>query len=396
MHLLHDEFFQSEAQLDSMAHTQTQRHRNRTGNDGHQQLGDTPPGAQPAISVRNVTAEELRELVATEAERLFFVVGFDADMTSATPPQVLSQLANPLACGYAHVPIATLATRGRIAPYEAWMAPTPVTRDVLHGVNIARTDDLLFGCVSVTQADDVSLEDVTRVAYCRIFDCIDAAGMPYLNRAWHYLPAINSPEQSMERYRRFSVGRHDAFVEKGRTIERDAPAASALGSPQTAANASLVIYFAATKTRGTPLENPRQVSAYRYPKDYGPRSPTFARALLAPPSQGIFYVSGTASIVGHETKHVGDVIAQTHETLANIRALQDEATRQGANHHARTTHVKVYVRNAGDSEIVHELVEAALVNEAADNVEIIYMEADICRSDLLIEIELLTHLEVHA
>jgi hypothetical protein len=58
--------------------------------------------------------------------------------------------------------------------------------------------------------------------------------------------------------------------------------------------------------------------------------------------------------------------------------------------------VKVYVRNAGDSEIVHELVETAFVNEDADNVEIIYMEADICRSDLLVEIELLTHLEARA
>jgi chorismate lyase / 3-hydroxybenzoate synthase len=379
-----------------MAYTQTQRNGSRTGNDGHQQLG-TPVTAPTAgldvqqhavaaatLSVRNVTAEELRALVLTDADKLLLVIGFDADVTSANPP-------HPLPCAYAHVPIATLAVHNRVAPFEVWTANKAVTRGAVQDVEFAMTGEVVFGCVAITQNSDTPLEEVTRTAYRRVFDCIDAAGMPHLCRAWHYLPAINSPEQAMERYRRFSLGRHEAFIDKGRTIEADAPAASALGSPQGASGASLVVYFAATRERGTPLENPRQVSAYRYPEDYGPRSPTFARALLAPSLQGIFYVSGTASIVGHESRHAGDVIAQTNETIVNIRALQQEARAHGASGRAAATHVKVYVRRASDVDIVRGLVEAEFLGDEAVAVEIVYMEADICRSDLLVEIELLTH-----
>jgi len=239
---------------------------------------------------------------------------------------------------------------------------------------------------------------------------MDGAGMRHFSRAWHYLPAINSAEQSLERYRRFSIGRHEAFVAKGRQIERDAPAASALGSKSMPAQpAQLVIYFIATASPGTPIENPRQLSAYKYPLQYGPKSPTFARAFLAPspqdifyvsgtasivghetPPQDIFYVSGTASIVGHETQHAGDVRAQTRETIANIGSLTSEGEKQGAHKIGdtrRATHIKVYVRHADDIAVVREEVEAAFAGGRP--VEIVYFEADICRRDLLVEIELL-------
>ena len=71
--------------------------------------------------------------------------------------------------------------------------------------------------------------------------------------------------------------------------------------------------------RRVPVENPRQVSAYRYPPTYGPRvadllargaGRTSAAATIA------LFISGTASIVGHETVHQGDVRAQTRRDAA--------------------------------------------------------------------------------
>ena len=38
----------------------------------------------------------------------------------------------------------------------------------------------------------------------------------------------------------------------------------------------------------------------------------------------MLFVSGTASIVGHETQHRGDVVAQTRETLANLSSVLAE------------------------------------------------------------------------
>ena len=63
------------------------------------------------------------------------------------------------------------------------------------------------------------------------------------------------------------------------------------------------------------------------PGDYGPRSPTFSRAALVyPAGQEILFISGTASIVGHQTVHPGDVVGQCRESMENIAAVLAEAT----------------------------------------------------------------------
>ena len=89
----------------------------------------------------------------------------------------------------------------------------------------------------------------------------------------------------------------------------------------------LQVYWLAARVAGTPLENPRQVAAYRYPRQYGPQSPTFARAMLPPAGSDMpLLLSGTASVVGHETRHPGDVLAQLDETFANLDSLLDIAS----------------------------------------------------------------------
>ena len=386
MHLLHNQLDGCEAKLDSMAYTQKKHSRTRAAETGHQQLGTISPAAElmsaakSVVSVRSMEAGQIALMSQEELGRVFFIIGF-----GVTAPDC------PLPCGFMSVALPALCGS---APYEVWLADQSVSRGFptqTGGIGFAKTDHVLFGCASITQGDDDHLEDITEALYRQIFDCMDGAGMRHFSRAWHYLPAINSAEQSLERYRRFSIGRHEAFVAKGRQIERDAPAASALGSKSMPAQAAqLVIYFIATASPGTPIENPRQLSAYKYPLQYGPKSPTFARAFLAPSPQDIFYVSGTASIVGHETLHAGDVRAQTRETIANIGSLTSEGEKQGAHKIGdtrRETHIKVYVRHADDIAVVREEVEAAFAGGRP--VEIVYFEADICRRDLLVEIELL-------
>ena len=334
-----------------------------------------------AITVRSMMAADIKQMTDAEIARVFFIVGFGV----AAP-------ARALLCGFVNVALPAL---NGSAPYEVWFADEAVTRTSSAHVSFAKSDSILFGCASVAQRDGDHLEDVTKSLYSEIFDGMDTQAMPHFARAWHYLPAINSTEDALERYRRFSMGRHEAFLAKGRQIERDAPAASALGSQTvTGKPGQLVIYFIATKTRGTPIENPRQVSAYRYPPQYGPKSPTFARAFLAPAPQNVFYVSGTASIVGHETLHPGDVRAQTRETIANILALKNEAAKRGVDTRDYLTHIKVYVRHAIDIKVVGDEIasEFKTNNVFQKNTDIVYLEADICRRDLLVEIELLSTL----
>lgn len=265
--------------------------------------------------------------------------------------------------------------------YEVWTSPEPVERDDMDDIGCARNRDVLFACLQVE--DDGDYTRASHRAYSRIFDFIDERDYGHLLRVWNYFPHINDDGSGLERYRQFSIGRHDAFVAKGRTIaSENIPAACALGSR----NGPLVIYFLAARKPGQPVENPRQVSAYRYPSRYGPRSPTFSRALLMrglrePP----LFISGTASIVGHETLHAGNASAQTRETLANILAVIKEAApaRLKTGTAGANLHLKVYLRHAEHLPIVREQVSHTFGPAA----QVIYLQADICRADLLVEIE---------
>ncbi|WP_390343730.1 Rid family hydrolase [Variovorax boronicumulans] len=256
------------------------------------------------------------------------------------------------------------------------------------GIARWRTDGhWLLGAIDLDEAaEGQSLTELAQRAYRDLFRTLDQADTPHLQRIWNYLPRINADGGGLERYRQFNLGRQEAFFEAGRAAFEGAPAACALGIRQGA----LSIRFLAGRAAPLPVENPRQVSAYRYPETYGPRSPTFSRAALADIGDGqvALFISGTASIVGHETVHHGDVREQARETLRNLEAVIASA-------HAQTTarfsldalDCVVYVRHPSDTEAVREVIEAALGAQSPMARHAVYLEADICRSDLLVEIE---------
>jgi len=253
---------------------------------------------------------------------------------------------------------------------------------------------VLFGSVEVSErdappdlAEGTPLEWATALAYREIIHCLGARGFPHLWRVWNYLPEINREAAGRERYRLFNVARQRAFRDAAHAIGPHIPAACALGlAPQS----PLVVYFLAGGHAAMPIENPRQVSAYRYPPQYGPASPMFSRATLAGADSGAtLLLSGTSSIVGHRTVHAGDVVAQTRETLVNIRALLEEASRRvaGVRFAPEQLVYKVYLRYARDLHACAVELRGALGPE----VPIVYLRADICRSDLLVEIEAVGH-----
>ncbi len=271
-----------------------------------------------------------------------------------------------------HVPLPVLAGDS----FDLWFATGGIEDASDHGVRAACGGGLCFGIVPVGNG---ALEDATRVAYLALFAYLQQSPCPHLLRIWNYLPRITDlDEAGIERYRRFNAGRHDAFVAAYSDVATP-PAASALG---THIGQPCLFFLSATEP-GLAIENPRQVSAYRYPEQYGRRSPSFSRSLLAKWGNGrVFLVSGTASIVGHETQHIGDVAAQTRETILNLRTLVAEAAKQGFAPDAATGRLKVYLRSAGDLALVDGIVAADFPDARR-----LYLRADICRTDLLVEIE---------
>ncbi len=281
--------------------------------------------------------------------------------------------------GYAPLWVDIPVLGGSGSSIEVWTSDLPVETCEHLGVSGTTDGQVLFGNLTLAQHAGDTLESLAEQAYMRIFGFIDHFDYRNLLRVWHYFPQINDDENGLERYRGFNVGRHASFVANGRQIsEESVPAASALGSN----SGSLVVYFMACKKRGTAVENPRQVSAYHYPKLFGPSSPIFVRAMEATlGGQYCFFISGTASIVGYETLHQGDAEKQTAETLMNIRTLLQQIPHYDASQGRML--LKVYLRHPEHQAMVQEKVQA----EFGPDCKAVYLHSNICRSDLLLEIE---------
>jgi len=326
-----------------------------------------------------------------------------------------------LADALPHLPLAP-AYMARIAPaaapayerdsgntcFEIWQCDAVDLANGRHGslhYRFSESAGIVFGSIEVYEADfslppangQTPLEHATYAAYEAIFSVLDALEMRHPLRIWNVVPAINAHQFGSERYRQFNTGRQRAFKACGRPVIDSVPAASALGCAAEivgdgAPAVPLAVSFLASRSPSRPIENPRQISAYRYPAQYGPSAPTFARAAAwrgpahADMAQALF-VSGTASIVGHETAHRGDVIAQLRETLVNIETVLGEAAREtlGITTLADLTY-KVYVRDPTDARAL-AAIDEILRARCGSSLRALYLHADVCRADLLLEIE---------
>ncbi|MDP5239224.1 hypothetical protein Q9Q94_06770 [Uliginosibacterium sp. 31-16] len=278
------------------------------------------------------------------------------------------------------VPLRVLPAGGRTC--TTWLSPGPFVEGHTGELNWRHNEHLLFGSISLREAGQSTLQQVSHQAYAAVFETLRLTGFPYLARCWNYLPRINLDGGGLERYRQFNIGRQDAFIAAEQAWLAGAPSACALGT----AEGDLVLYFLASRVLPQAIENPRQISAYRYPERYGPRSPTFSRAsLLALPGQEVLFISGTASIVGHESLHRDSVVAQTEETLRNIAVVVEQANLKSGigGFSSRELILKVFVRHAEDIPVVAQVLRTQL----GPDLDVIYLQADICRAELLVEIE---------
>jgi chorismate lyase / 3-hydroxybenzoate synthase len=281
------------------------------------------------------------------------------------------------------VPVPRLGAEAPVL--DAWLGEGALTQGAnRHGARWQHDQDWLFGSIDVPET--TGLEAAAGQAYAGLFDALQRSGFAHLLRVWNYLPRINEEGAAMERYKRFNAGRQQAFLDAGEQAFEGAPAACAIGT----ASGPLRVHFLAGRRAVRHVENPRQVSAYHYPQRYGPRAPTFSRAALTPAGDGRLglFISGTASIVGHESVHRGDVRAQVRETVANLQAVLDNASSRCSVRWAlRDVHGVVYVRHAHDhAAVVDELARAAPeLGRAAG--EWVFLHADICRRELDVEIE---------
>lgn len=265
---------------------------------------------------------------------------------------------------------------------EIWTSDQPVTTLQKNGCSLAMSGDVLAGAISLDEKAGATLDVTTELAYRQLLHHTRELGFPYLWRVWNFFPDINKEEAGLERYRRFCVGRHQALEASLQDFPSALPASTAVGTR----SGPLQTYFLAGAHPATHLGNPRQMNAYAYPKDYGPRSPAFARATLCGSESGPqLFIAGTASVVGHASRHAGRPKEQTQEMVHNLRALIEHADSMepkeiGTSHRAI---YKVYVRNPDQLISVRQALRDPLLNSSP----ILFLQGDLCRRELLVEIE---------
>lgn len=319
---------------------------------------------EPPFAVRYANRLAARALVAQPGS-ILGVVGYGAER-----PDFI-----PAACPFVAAPLAPAAGD---AMFEIWTAASRTKPVRVGAVEGACSDDLAFGVVTLDEIGKASLEDAVEDAYLSIFDFLDKTGFTAPIRFWNYLTAITHDDSGLERYRRFNIGRHQAF--SARLHQPVPPAASGVGGRQGAST----IYFLAAHEAARAIENPRQVSAYAYPPIYGPRSPSFSRASICTMGGAeTLFISGTASIVGHETRHLGDLKGQIAETTENLRALIGAAEHGASASMGGHWAFKIYLHEPGFREAVDVAIDAMFGSDS----QRLYLRGDMCRSELLVEIE---------
>ncbi len=223
-------------------------------------------------------------------------------------------------------------------------------------------------------------------------------------RFWNHIPGIHHPMgDGMDRYMAFNAGRFAGFsrwLGSPSTFPQSVATASGIGH----FGADLIIHVLASRHAGVAVHNPRQTSPMAYSQRFGPRPPCFARATLLPET-GLLLIGGTASIRGEESTHAGDLAGQLQETFANLDALIHHAGEMaghptptagagaGAGAGLASIHdLRVYHPRREDAPLIRHAL--AQVIPAATSVQ--FVHADLCRRELLVEIEGLAQLRTRS
>lgn len=305
------------------------------------------------VAYSNESARSLLDQPGTLA-----LFGFDRSAPLIADPRYLGALQTAL---------------GQPVPHECWSVDADVSHGYAGDLRWSRGGGWQFVAIEVDEASPGGIEAACEHAYDRLLEHVAASPEPCLLRIWNYLDAINAGGGDAERYRLFCGARARSMAAHGMTRY---PAATAIG--HHGAPGRLQVYALCAAQDGHAIENPRQVSAWAYPRQYGPTAPSFARAMQLP--RGGLAISGTAAVIGHASHHAGDVTAQVDEAVANLHALLERAALPPFDASAP---LKIYVRHPRDAATVRAALGALL----DPSVPRLMLQGDICRRELLVEID---------
>jgi len=213
-------------------------------------------------------------------------------------------------------------------------------------------------------------------------------------RQWNYIGHITGVTGGIQHYQTFNDARAD-FYGDSNWKTNGYPAATGIGM---SANRLIVSFIAMCpfddQVHIQPLNNSLQTPAHAYSgkvlicsnDNEQHATPKFERAkIIRNESFGICFISGTAAIRGEQSMNSMDAALQTRQTLENIQYLISDKNLQenGISGKVSTPSLlRVYVKYRKDMEAV--ITE---VGKVWPQIPAVYLEAGICREELLVEIE---------
>ena len=281
-----------------------------------------------------------------------------------------------------HVPVA-LPLLDKDPVVEIWRTSGPVESGQLKHIRFVRGLDISMGHIALDLREYADVTAASKVAYEELQAFLGRSPHHWPLKIWNFIPGINVGEENQARYRQFCVGRATALA-AGYGDQPPMPAATAIGVD--ASEPALQVYFLAGALPGLNVENPRQVNAWQYPRQYSPRSPLFSRGTIMQAGRSRqFLISGTASVVGHETHH-DNARDQVIESMRNVNSLMAEGQRLLGGQPTELGEpgvLRVYMRNPDDFHIISKELDRIIPG----NMPRVHLHGDICRADLLTEVD---------
>ncbi|MGM9759904.1 MAG: endoribonuclease L-PSP [Parabacteroides sp.] len=225
------------------------------------------------------------------------------------------------------------------------------------------------------------MEQISTEVFRQLGNVMRKEGFPVnsIIRQWNYIERITAFDGEDQHYQSFNNARSEFY---GRTTwDNGYPAATGIGA--NLGGLVIDIDAALFKSPGcfaTPIDNKLQVAAHAYSGQVleaarqRKTTPKFERAKsMTFDGRRIIYISGTAAIRGEESLTGVGLERQLHITMENIAELIGQA---------RLKMLRVYLKQKEDYALAKQLLDAYGLN-----IPISYMWADVCRNELLIEIE---------
>jgi hypothetical protein len=198
-------------------------------------------------------------------------------------------------------------------------------------------------------------------------------------RQWNYIERISCFSNGKQHYQSFNNARSDFYAKD--SWPHGYPAATGIGANLGGVVVDLdAAVFTSPDAYAVPIDNPLQIAAHTYSDKVlktahkTKATPKFERAKsIVFANRRIVYISGTAAIRGENSLSNAGLEHQLHATIENITQLTGKAP---------WIMLRVYLKNKADYALAERLIK-----EYHLHIPISYMCADVCRDELLIEIE---------